>query len=169
MLSRIKSFFTSKNRKSNTEEASTSRERLNSKTRSILKKPTSNGNNKTRKNIRFSSPSRNQIKLYAPENEPREPGPSYRKCGNRPRETDFPCQIRGAIFYNMEEFNEYARLVNDKNRGHLPAYMHYANMKKTLKSTGSYKKKIPPQYRYYDEESGKIYDIRLFKDDDSDE
>lgn len=164
MLSRIKSFFTQKNRKSNTE----SRETRNTKTRSILKKPGTT-NNKTRKNIRFSSPSRNQIKIYAPDNEPMEPIPSYRKCSSRPRESDFPCQIRGAIFYNIEEFNEYARLVNDKNKGRLPAYMHYANMKKTLKSSGSYKKKIPPQYRYYDEETGEIHDIRLFNDDDSDE
>lgn len=161
MLSRIKSFFTSKNRNSNTETR-------NTKTRSILKKPGSS-NNKTRKNIRFSSPSRNQIKFYAPDNEPMDPMPPYRKCSSRPRERDFPCQIKGAIFNTMEEFNEYARLVNDKNKGHLPAYMHYANMKKSLKSTGSYKKIIPPQYRYYNEETGEINDIRLFKDDDSDD
>jgi len=164
MLSRIKAFFTQKNKKSNTE----SRETRNTKTRSILKKPGTT-NNKTRKNIRFSSPSRNQVKIYAPENEPMEPMPPYRKCSSRPRERDFPCQIKGAVFNNMEEFNEYARLVNDRNRGHLPAYMHYANMKKSLKSTGSYKKKIPPQYRYYNEDTGEIHDIRLFKDDDSDE
>lgn len=162
MLSRLKSLFTRKNRKSQTNDTRGSREK--NKTRSILK---TTSTNKTKKSIRFSSPSRNQVKIYAPENEPREPLPSYRKCSSRPREEDFPCIIRGTVFYDMEEYEDYENLIHNKNRGHLPVHMHYAHMKKTLKNTGSYKKKIPPQFRYYDEETGKIYDIRLFPDDDA--
>jgi hypothetical protein len=163
MFSRIKSLFTRKNRKTPTQDTRGSREK--NKTRSILKR-TGSTSNKTKKNIRFSSPSRNQVKLYAPENEPREPLPPYRKCSSRPREEDFPCIIRGTVFYDMDEYEEYENLIHNKNRGHLPVRMHYAHMKKTLKNTGSYKKKIPPQYRYYDEETGKIHDIRLFPDED---
>lgn len=93
------------------------------------------------------------------------------RCNPPQRPKTYPCRNKYTVFENVDEFNQYARDVSDKimkqRQSGLPSVSsHYKTMKNRLKETGSYKKKIPPEYRLYDDESGRIVDIRLFSNDD---
>lgn len=140
--------------------------RSNSAPRSILKKSPST----RKKSLSFSSNIKS-VKEYAPDNSPSDLTYSVPKCHPPQRPKNFPCRQKNTVFDNAEEFNEYARDVSDtimrRRRKGLPSVSsHYKTMKNKLKATGSYRKKIPPEYRFYDEDSGRIIDVRLFPDEE---
>lgn len=140
--------------------------RSSSVPRSILKKSAST----RKKSLSFASNIKS-VKEYAPDNSPDELFNSIPICHPPQRPKKYPCRQKYTIFDSVEEFNQYARDVSDstikKRQSGLPSVSsHYKTMKNKLRESGSYRKKIPPEYRFYDEESGRIIDVRLFPDDE---
>ena len=170
MLRFLSNVFSRKTKKNNSPKSSSSSRsktaRLNSPPRSILKKTPST----RKKSLSFSSNIKS-VREYAPEFSPDTLLKSTPLCSPPQRPKKYPCRIKNSIFENVEEFNEYARDVSDtiisRRRKGLPSVSsHYKTMKNKLKETGSYKKRVPAEYRFYDEDSGRIIDVRLFSNED---
>jgi len=130
--------------------------------KSILKKSTS-----TRKKSLSFAPNIKSIRQYVPDEPDNYLLKNTPNCSPPQRPKKYPCKINYSIFDDKDEFNEYARDVSDRiisqRREGLPSRStHYSTIKKKLKETGSYKKIIPQEYRFYDEQTGKIIDLRLF-------
>jgi hypothetical protein len=175
MLKFLKNIFTRKNQKhkehspsshTKTSKSSRSSSLARSSPKSILKKSAS-----TRKKSLSFAPVIKSVRLYAPDEPDNNSLQSTPKCHPPSRPKKFPCKQQNTIFDDVEEFNQYARDVSDKivsqRRQGLPSRSeHYSNMKRTLKSTGSYKRKIPAEYRFYDDKTGSIIDLRMFTPQD---
>lgn len=172
MLRFFSSVFSRKNRssssspKSSSPKSSSSASKSRRKPKSILKKSAS-----TRKKTLSFATNIKSVREYAPENTPDMLLKDTPLCHPIQRPRNFPCRIKNSIFEDSKEFNEYARDVSDKiisqTRKGLPSVSaHYKTMKTKLKSSGSYKKKVPPEHRFYDEESGRIIDVRMFPDEE---
>lgn len=172
MLRFLSNVFTRKDRSPkssstrSTSSAKSKTRRAHSPPRSILKKAPST----RKKSLSFSSNIKS-VREYAPEFSPDTLLKNTPMCNPPQRPKRYPCRIRNSIFENAEEFNEYARDVSDtiisRRRKGLPSVSsHYKTMKSKLKESGSYRKRVPAEYRYYDEETGRIIDVRLFPNED---
>lgn len=166
MLRFLSNVFSRKNKKEKSPSPKSKTRSARSPPKSILKKAPST----RKKSISFSSNIKS-VREYAPENTPDSLIETAPACNPPQRPKKYPCRIKNSIFENVDEFNEYARDVSDRiisrRRKGLPSVSsHYTTMKHKLTESGSYKKKIPSQYRFYDEESGRIIDVRLFSNDD---
>jgi hypothetical protein len=170
MLRFLSNVFSRKTRKDSSPKSNTSpkskTKRANSPPKSILKKSAST----RKKSLSFSSNIKS-VREYAPEHTPDMLLKSTPMCNPPQRPKKYPCRIKNSIFENIEEFNEYARDVSDtiinRRRKGLPSVSsHYKTMKNKLKESGSYRKKVPEEYRFYDEDSGRIVDVRLFPNED---
>lgn len=175
MLRFLKNVFTRKNKKhrehspsshSKSIKSSRSNSLEHSSPKSILKKSSS-----TRKKSLSFAPVIKSVRLYAPDEPDSDSPQSVSRCNPPSRPRKFPCKKQNTIFDNVEEFNQYARDISDKiisqRRQGLPSRSaHYSTMKRTLKSTGSYKRKIPAEYRFYDDKTGSIIDLRMFTPED---
>lgn len=167
MLRFLSRAFSRKSKKDSSSSSARSKtRRSHSPPKSILKKSPST----RKKSLSFSSNIKS-VREYAPEFSPDMLLKSTPLCNPPQRPKKYPCRIKNSIFENVEEFNEYARHVSDiiisRRRKGLPSVSsHYKTMKSKLKETGSYKKRVPAEYRYYDEDSGRIIDVRLFSNED---
>jgi hypothetical protein len=152
--------------KSSSSKSKTRKSLARSPPKSILKKSTS-----TRKKSLTFAPTLKSVRVYAPDDKEIDILRETPKCSPPQRPKKYPCRLQNTIFEDSEEFNQYARDVSDRTitlrRQGLPSRSsHYSTMKRKLKETGSYKKIIPPEYRFYDQNTGKIIDLRLFTPDD---
>ena len=87
-------------------------------------------------------------------------------CYAKPGEPfKFPCKFNGLIFYDVEDMEEYFTDNNDnKNASRKEFFLRNSDTKRKLMKEWMYAKKIPSEYRIYDTNSGKIYDIRKLKE-----
>lgn len=167
MLRFLSNVFSKKSRKDESARSvSPKTRRTRSPPKSILKKSAS-----TRKrSISFASDIKS-VREYAPETTPDTLLKNTPLCNPPQKPKRYPCRIKHSIFESVDEYNQYSRDSSDRSisrrRKGLPSVSsHYKTMKNKLKESGSYRKKIPPEYRFYDEDSGKIIDVRLFPDED---
>jgi hypothetical protein len=169
MLRFLSNVFSRKSKKDRSPRSSSpisKTRRSRSPPKSILKKSAST----RKKSISFASNIRS-VQEYAPENTPDMLLKNTPTCNPLQRPKKYPCRIKNSIFESVEEFNQYARDSSDRSmsrrRKGLPSVSsHYKTMKNKLKESGSYRKKVPSEYRFYDEDSGRISDIRLFPNED---
>lgn len=180
MLRIIKRLFSSK-RRSPIDSAKTKKKspKTNKTRKSILKRSSMDASSASmnaplkKKSLVFS-PEIHSIKEFSDSEFSDSEKEKVRACYPPQRPRIFPCRNKYTVFDNIDEFNVYAREVSDKiikqrQRGLPTVKEHYKTMKTQLKEKGHYRKKIPPQYRLYDEDSGNIIDLRLFPDEDDDD
>lgn len=172
MLRFFSNVFSRKNKgqssspRSSTSKSKTRSARSASAPKSILKKSPST----RKKKLSFSSNIKS-VKEYAPDNSPNDTFNHIPRCNPPQRPKNYPCRRKNTVFETVEEFNEYARDVSDtklqrRQQGLPSVSSHYKTMRSKLKESGSYRKKIPPEYRLYDEDTGSIIDIRMISNEE---
>lgn len=115
--------------------------------------------NKTRR-VRIHSPA-NETRIYVPGSEEKKMSPKRvprNRCGN----DVYPCTNRGAVFETEEEWKEYQQLLRERNKttGYKSARLHKSNMMMEFVRKGILAKKIPPEWRLYNIQTGEIFDLR---------
>jgi hypothetical protein len=130
-----------------------------SRRKSILRK---NGSRKNNKKVRINSP-KNQIKVYSLGSEEikwKQKSPLKKEdyCENG----NFPCLYKGVVFENIDEWNDYIknRYTRNESTGYKSIDSHKRSIISSLSKKGKLAKKIPEEWRLYNNQTGEVYDIR---------
>jgi hypothetical protein len=83
-------------------------------------------------------------------------------CPTYPHHEDFPCKKGQIIIENVQDYMDYVDERNEKNKStnYRSVKTHYDSMRSKHINEGSYKYKIPEEYRLLDKDTGVIVDIR---------
>jgi hypothetical protein len=145
----------SKSRRSSS--ASTKKSAL--KKKSILKR---SATRKANRRVRIRSP-KNQIREYSLGSEEKrwkQGSPSKRGviCGSG----IFPCVYRGVVFEDASEWDEYKENMISRNEstGYRSISSHKRSTMSALSKKGKSAKKIPEDFRLYNNQTGEIFDMR---------
>ena len=130
-----------------------------SKKKSILKR---SATKKANRRVRIHSP-KNQIRecsLGSEEKRWKQGSPSKRgaTCGSG----IFPCVYRGVVFEDAAEWEDYRENTISRNvsTGHRSISSHRKSTMSALSKKGKSSKKIPQEFRLYNNQTGEIYDMR---------
>jgi hypothetical protein len=130
-----------------------------SKKKSILKR---SATKKANRRVRIHSP-KNQIREYSLGSEEKrwkQGSPSKRgpTCGSG----IFPCVYRGVLFENKDEWEDYTGNTISRNvsTGFRSISSHRKSTISALSKKGKSSKKIPEQFRLYNNQTGEIFDMR---------
>lgn len=118
--------------------------------------------NKT-KRVKFHSP-KNEIKLYeldSAEKRMKVDSPKHLNVANCGKDI-YPCHLRGVVFENKAEWEDYLENLRARNvtTGHKPVSLHRKSIMSNLSRQGKSSKRIPPEFRLYNIETGEITDMR---------
>jgi hypothetical protein len=125
----------------------------------------SNKKAKTRKQVRINSPL-NKVHAYSlssTEKANKRHTSRYRACPKYPEEDDFPCSKAYTVFENMHEYEQHKDdfgLRDHSKRSSVRS--HYSQMREKFATEGKNARKIPPEYRLYDTDTGEVHDLRFF-------
>jgi hypothetical protein len=120
---------------------------------------------KTRKNVRINSPL-NQVRAYtlsSSEKANKRHTPRYKACPKYPEADDFPCSKAYTVFENMHDYEQHKDdfgLRDPSKRASVRS--HYSQMREKFATEGKNARKIPPEYRLYDTDTGAVHDLRFF-------
>ena len=134
--------------------------------------PSSSNSSKSRKSSSATKKANRRVRIHSPKNQIREyslgsderkwkPGsPSKRgkTCGSG----IFPCVYRGVVFEDADEWDDYIGNTISRNvsTGHRSISSHRKSTISALSKKGKSSKRIPEQFRLYNNQTGEIYDMR---------
>jgi hypothetical protein len=133
--------------KSKSKSSSSSKSKTWRKVKPKLRVRINTAENKTRK-YSLSSSERNEKKA-AIKRQYIEP------CATK---QGYPCMLRGAVIENEEELHDFIEMNAHKSGKVIQKHLN--DTRNELFRQGKYAKRIPPEYRLYDINTGKIYDLR---------
>lgn len=110
-----------------------------------------------KKKVRIYSPN-NQVKTYDLDSDEKKSKRSTSAVGRPCTSGVFPCVYRGVEFENKGEWDEYKANSITRNRG--VSYNHKRNVITSLFREGKLARKIPPEWRLYNIQTGEIIDLR---------
>jgi hypothetical protein len=126
-----------------------------------------NGSKKNKKTVRIHSP-HNTVLKYDLDSEEKQmkrgsPKTTNVKCGYK--NNVYPCVYQETVFGSKEEWDDYILSTHDRNKstGYRSIHEHDRLTVASLKKKGKFARRIPKEYRIYNEVTGEIYDNRLMK------
>jgi len=135
------------------------------KKRQIERERTRKSIKKNKKTVRIHSPG-NTLLEYDLDNEEKEmkrgsPKTTDVKCGFT--NNVYPCVYQETEFGSKKEWDDYILSTHTRNKStnYRPIHEHGRLTVASLKKKGKFAKKIPQEYRIYNEVTGEIYDKRL--------
>lgn len=120
-----------------------------------------NRTRRSQKKVRMNSP-KNIVKEYSLDSEEKKyksskiPSNITTKCGSG----RFPCKYRNTVFQNGQEWKDYLNIINNRNTKNTG--LSRQTVMSELSKKGKSAKKIPPEYRLYNIQTGEIFDLRDF-------